>query len=348
MMRCIRYPAHFDTYVCDVKAIFNPLSTELHCYCYILVKLSFSSTNIGYRATIMDLSRSLAENLKLTGPNLVSYPGVLEQVVNIIMALLTRQHPCQEEPLGEPDADLSDIETTEFDWLVIDSAMDVISGLAVALGPDFVQVWKKFDKHILKYASSAESIERATAVGVLAEAITGMGIEVTPYTAQLGQILLKRLTDEDPQTKSNAAYAAGRLVEKSDDHATLSKAYPQILSKVHNLLSIHSGRCRDNAAGCIARLILKNRAAVPTDEILPELLVDSGILPLKEDYEENEPLWKMIVQMYKWEDPTIIALTPKLVPAIQTVLGEPEDQLNEETKAEVQQLAMFLQAKLAG
>lgn len=294
----------------------------------------------------MDTSRSLAENLKLTGPNLVSYPDVLENVVNVVMALITRKHPCQEELSLEAEADLSDIETTEFDWLVVDSAMDVISGLAVALGPTFTPLWKKFDKHILRYASGAEALERATAVGVLAEVITGMGSSVTPFTAQLGQILLRRLTDEDPQTKSNAAYAVGRLVEKSDEFSTISKAYPQILSKVQNLLSIKEGRCQDNAAGCISRLILKNREAVPTDEILPQL-VESGILPLKEDYEENEPVWKMIVQMYKWEDPTVVGLTPKLVPAIKAVLGEPEDQLNDETREQVQQLAMFLQQNMS-
>lgn len=294
----------------------------------------------------MDTSRSLAENLKLTGPNLVSYPDVLDKVVSIVMALITKKHPCLEELSLEAEADLSDMETTEFDWLVVDSAMDVISGLATALGPDFTPLWKRFDKHILRYASGTEALERATAVGVLAEVITGMGSSVTPYTAQLGHILLKRLTDEDPQTKSNAAYAVGRLVEKSEDTATVAKAYPQILSNVQKLLGITEGRCRDNAAGCISRLILRNREGVATHEILPEL-VDRGILPLKEDYEENEPVWKMIVQMYKWEDQTIIGLTTKLIPAIKAVLGEPEDQLNEETREQVQQLAMFLQQNMA-
>ncbi len=295
----------------------------------------------------MDTSRSLAENLKLTGPNLVSYPEVLDKVVNVVIALITKKHPCQAEEFSlESEGDLSDIETTEFDWLVVDSAMDLISGLAVALGPTFTPLWKKFDKHILKYASGGETLERTTAVGVLAEVITGMGSSVTPFTSQLGQILLKRLTDEDPQTKSNAAYAIGRLVEKSDDASTIAKAYPQILSKVHNLLTIKEGRCQDNAAGCISRLILKNREAVPTDEILPPL-IESGIIPLKEDYEENEPVWKMIVQMYKWEDQSIVRLTPKLIPAIKAVLGEPENQLNDETREQVQQLAMFLQQNMS-
>lgn len=307
--------------------------------------MSQAQTNAVTSMTIMDTSRAMAENLKLTGPHLVSYTDVLKTVTEILMAIITKRHPCQEELSLE--GDMSDPEITEFDWLVIDSAMDVIAGLAIALGPDFEILWNKFGKHILRYASGSESLERATAVGVLAEIITGMGSSITPHTAQLGQILLHRLDDEDAQTKSNAAYAVGRLVEKSDDTATIAKAYPSILSKIENLLSIREGRCRDNATGCISRLILKNREAVPTAQILPQI-IDSDILPLQEDYEENEPVWKMIVQMYKWQDPIMMSLTPKLIPAIKSVLAEPEDQLNDETRDEVRQLAGFLEQKMSG
>ena len=38
---------------------------------------------------------------------------------------------------------------------------------------------------------------------------------------------------------------------------------------------------------------------MPVAEVLPAL-VRSGVLPLKEDYEENEPVWKMIVQLCKF------------------------------------------------
>ena len=198
----------------------------------------------------------------------------------------------------EEEADLSDIETTEFDWLVVDSAMDVISGLAAALGPSFAELWKIFEKSVMRYASGGEALERASACGVLAETITGMDSGVTPFTSSMMQLLLKRLGDEDPQTKSNAAYAIGRLVEKSEDNATVTKAYPQILSKAEGLLSITQGRCRDNAAGCVSRLILKHPDRVPVVDVLPAL-ISSEVLPLKEDYQENEPVWKMIVLMCK-------------------------------------------------
>ena len=251
------------------------------------------------RTTVADISRSLAENLKLTGPALLSYPDALEKTVKIVTSIITKKHPCQEELAMEEEADLSDIETTESDWLIVDSAMDVISGMAVALGPSFAELWKTFEKQVLRYASSGESFERASACGVLAETITGMGAGVTPFTSSIMTVLLKRLGDEDAQTKSNAAYAVGRLVEKSDDDAVVVKAYPQILGKLEALFGITEGRCRDNAAGSISRLILKHRDEVPVTEVLPAL-VSSGVLPLKEDYEENEPVWKMIVQMCKW------------------------------------------------
>ena len=78
--------------------------------------------------------------------------------------------------------------------------------------------------------------------------------------------------------------------------ATVTKAYPQILSKAEGLLSITQGRCRDNAAGCVSRLILKHPERVPVADVLPAL-ISSEVLPLKEDYQENEPVWKMIVLM---------------------------------------------------
>jgi importin-4 len=185
----------------------------------------------------------------MTGPSLLSYPDVLSKVVETVAALVTKKHTCQVDMTEDDEVDLEDLETTEFEWLVVDSAMDVISGLAAALGPTFSELWKIFEKQVLRYASGAESLERASACGVLAEVITGMEGAVTPYTPTIMQILLKRLGDEDAQTKSNAAYAIGRLVEKSEDNNTVLKAYPSILVKLEGLLRIKECRCMDNAAG---------------------------------------------------------------------------------------------------
>lgn len=281
----------------------------------------------------------ISENLKMTGPNLLSYPDVLGNVIKTTSALINKEHECQ-QGLDDEDLDAAELESTELEWLVVDNAMDIISGLAAALGPSFGEVWKVFEKRVLRYASGGESLGRASACGVLAEVITGMGDSVTPYTSTIMNVLLKRLSDEDAQTKSNASYAIGRLVEKSGDSNTINKAYPTILQKLENMLGIKEARCMDNAAGCVARLIIKNKDKVPVSEVLPAL-VDSGVLPLKQDYQENEPVWKMIVGLYQQSDPTIQSLTPKLAPMMMSVLGD-DEQLTADTKQQVQALVDHL------
>jgi importin-4 len=289
---------------------------------------------------VSEISRILAENLKLTGPGLISFPDILSKVCQIVTDIITKQHSCQTS-YDDEDLDDEDLESNELEWIVIDNGMDVISGLAAALGGSFAELWKMFEKQVLKYASGQEALGRASACGVLAEVITGMESAVTPYTPSIMTILLKRLSDEDAQTKSNAAYAIGRLVEKSDDANTVVKAYPQIMQKLENMLGINEARCMDNAAGCVSRLILKHRDGVPVEDVLPAL-VNSGVLPLTEDYQENEPVWTMIVQLYRDNDPTVGGLTKQLAPMMLSVLGEPEEQLTDEVREQLSALVDHL------
>ena len=320
----------------DADAIFNPLSYLLNLHS--LRTLFPDSADFSCSAVVSTIAQSLSENLKMTGPFLVANQDHLRQVVQTVISLITKKHPCQAD-FAEEELDLEDMDSTELEWLVIDSAMDVISGLATALGPTFGELWKIFEKPVLRYASGAESLGRASACGVLSEIIVGMDDAVTPLTNKLMAILLKRMSDEDDQTKSNAAYAVGRLVEKSQDSSALSKSYPTILNKLENLLTISNARCKDNAAGCVARLILKNKSAVPLGDVLPSLV---NILPLKDDYQENEPVWKMVINLYREQDSHIVGMTQKLAPIMLSVLGEPEEQLTDEVRIELNQLVDHL------
>ncbi|KAJ9200366.1 hypothetical protein DTO166G4_7752 [Paecilomyces variotii] len=291
------------------------------------------------RATVADINRNMAENLRYCGPALVAEEGVLQNVIQLIMDIVNKKHPCQEE-WGPAEETLD--ETSEFDWVVVDTALDVISGLAAALGESFAELWKIFEKTVLRFAGSTESLERATAVGVLAECITGMGGAVTPFTSTFMKLLIHRLGDEDPQTKSNAAYAVGRLIEKSNANDVLVKEYPTILSRLENCMHQDVSRLQDNATGCISRMILKNKDSVPIPDVLPALV---GVLPLKNDYEENEPLYRMICQLYKWEDPTVRQLTPRLLPIFQSVLSD-EDQLEDERRQELTELVSYINSNM--
>lgn len=188
-------------------------------------------------------------------------------------------------------------DTSEYDWFAIDTALDAVIGLATVLGETFGELWKIFQKPIMKYASSSDSVQRSTSVGVIAECIRKMGSQVTPSTGILMKLLLHRMSDEDSETKSNAAYGIGILQEHSANTQEILKNFPAILSKLGPLLNTDQARCKDNAAGCVSRMILKHRANISLGEVLPALV---DILPLKEDFEENEPVYQMIVQLCKF------------------------------------------------
>lgn len=224
---------------------------------------------------------------------------MIEQTVSIITTLITRSHPSQQD-LGE-DEDEQDVEgSSEYDWVVIDTAMDVVIGMAAAMGPAFSELWKIFEKPIMKFGSSTENLERSTAIGVIAECAGHMKAGVTPYTSAILKLLLKRLTDVDPETKSNAAYATGQLIYNSTDTNTYLSSFVDILSKLEPMLSIDHARIKDNATGCVCRMITSHPERMPIADVLPVLV---GLLPLKEDFEENGPVYECLYKLCKFTSP---------------------------------------------
>ena len=270
--------------------------------------LAATNKILSHSNTVTEISRSLAATLKLTGPSLIASPTILKPLTQTLLLILQRAHPCQSDFGLETDID--DIEeSSEYDWLVVDCSLDAIVGLAVALGESFAELFKIFEKSIFKLASGSEHVERSTAVGTIAECIRAMGPAITPSTSTLLKLLLHRLSDEDSETKSNAAFAIGLLQEKSQSDAEIVKAFPAILGKLEPLLQTKEARMVDNAAGCVSRMIMRHQAHVPIKMVLPALV---ELLPLKEDYEENEAVWGMIVQLCMFLPPFYLSLFPPL------------------------------------
>ena len=259
-----------------------------------------------------DINRNVASTLKLCGPAILTQDKFAERTTSILASIVTRTHPCQQD-LGDDDdhEDLEEEESSEYDWLVIDTALDVVIGLSAALGGQFSELWKIYQKPVLKFASSQTNYERSTAIGVIAECTANMGNAITPYTDTLLKLLLHRLSDEDPETKSNAAYAVGLLVFHSTASSTYLPYFNTILSKLEPLLQTHHARTLDNACGCVSRMIMAHPDKVPVDDIMPVIVEQ---LPLTEDYEENKPIFECITGLYKHQNSTIIGLTQELIP----------------------------------
>ncbi|EKD15226.1 uncharacterized protein L3040_001596 [Drepanopeziza brunnea f. sp. 'multigermtubi'] len=293
------------------------------------------------RAVVTDINRNVAATLKLCGPAIMTQENFTERMTSTIASILTKTHPCQND-MGDEDEHDDEEESSEYDWLVIDTALDVIIGMAKALGEQFGEVFKIYQKPITKFASSSTGYERSTAIGVFAECTRHMGAAVTPFTSALLKLLTHKLSDEDPETKSNAAYAMGLLIYYSTDSAAYLPSYNAILSKLEPLLQTRRARTLDNACGCVCRMIMAHPDKVPIGDILPVLI---DLLPLKEDYEENEPIFSCIAGLYQHENQDIISLTPQLIPVFAAVLGEPTEQLDIATRTKVIATVKFIASK---
>ena len=294
--------------------------------------------------------------MKECGPHIVSGTNVLNKLIATFLAILCKKHPCQhedDEDESQDDEDDDDDDDPEDAFAVIDAALDAVAGLAAALGPQFAQTaWEAFKQPIGGFATSSNPAHRAAAIGTLAECIRGCGAGIAPHAAALQQLLLARGADEDLMVRSNAAYGLGLLVEHAGDEPALANVYQAALRLAMPKLADTEDadeRERDNWAGCVARLAAKNPAALPMPQVLTALV---AALPLEEDFQENEPVWGLLVSLYRDGGDEVRGvlgpLTEKVMTAAETTLGEPDEQLKDSTREEVLQLVRFVQSKSPG
>jgi hypothetical protein len=86
-------------------------------------------------------------------------------------------------------------------------------------------------------------------------------------------------------------------------------------------------------------MIKAHPEAIPLPQVLPRLV---ELLPLRNDFRENEPVFDMIVAMFQAQEPTIQGLTGQLLPVLETVMGPPEDQISDETRSKLGELIQYL------
>jgi hypothetical protein len=203
-----------------------------------------------------------------------------------VLDILEKKHPCQLEDSGE-EAELG-AEQSEWDAHLIRGAGDLVSTLALAVGPGFAPAFNSFLPALATYVDpKRQPGERSSAIGALAESINGLKEGVTGFSENLFALLFNALTDADLDVRSNSAFAIGSLVYQSEKD--LSSQYVTILSRLQPLFDRQTdtedtNQACDNACGAVARLILKNSSVLPLDQVLPVWL---GCLPVRQDFAEN-------------------------------------------------------------
>ena len=189
----------------------------------------------------------------------------------------------------------------------------------------------------------------------------------------------KLANDKSLEVKGNAAYGVGIVIESSSND--FSSGYNNILQLLFLLLnktdkradSADDEEAKDvvhrsyaNACGCVARMALKNPLAVPMNHVLGPLLAH---LPLETAFEENEPIFKLILTLYENNNELILNETQRVVDifaqiftkeakriklADEATLGREEnmDRLKqfatEDLKTKVIELLKYLDGKFSG
>ncbi|KAF5362127.1 hypothetical protein D9756_002481 [Leucocoprinus leucothites] len=290
----------------------------------------------------------LAETITKIGP--AFFENRLEDICNIAIQILEQKAFCQQDPDQDEDDDAPE-DQAEYDSVLISSAGDLVAALAAGLGADFGQPFNTFFPLIAKYYKKGRSLsDRSSSIGCLAEVIGGMKDAVTPSTEPLLELFYKALSDPELEVLSNAAFATGLLVENSK--VDLSPQYLHLLGALRPLFDVTPDspaarlNAKDNAAGAVARLIVRNTAAIPLEQVLPTFI---AALPLKNDYLENRPVFRAIFHLFQNNGASLLPHLDHLLKTFAVVLDpNGPDQVGDEIRGELISLLSLLNAEQPG
>ncbi|KAN0062554.1 hypothetical protein ACQY0O_005086 [Thecaphora frezii] len=277
------------------------------------------------RTAAIEICQSLAECLNKNGPAIIA-PDHLDVVCTYTIMILEKKSPPQiDSEIPEEENE----EASEYESVLISAASDLVGAMANVLGADFTQPLKQFLPQIMKYYSPGRSVsDRATAIGSLGEIITGMKQSVTPFTEDMLSLLSRALSDEEASVRSNAVFASGVLIENSE--VDLSSHFGSLLSAIQPFFEKHDNEsddvktARDNACGCLARMIIKKSDAVPLDQALPVLF---SSLPLQKDMAEWTPVMHCLMNLIQANNAIASQNIDSILQLFAHVLGSDEDNL---------------------
>jgi len=246
---------------------------------------------------VLSSLEALTEMLKQCKLAVTTIPEVPQKIFEAITKIMKNECACQDK--DEEDGMEDEEEEAEQDEMLFQYAGDVLPALGRAMTPDlFAPCVMDLLQLLLKKTRKQCSIpERSFAVGALADCIE-------PLTGRLDQLIphalpvfMNALNDEDEDVRNNAVYGLGELVLWGGQ--PMATHYNQILSNLSNLLGRESEpRVIDQIVGAVARFVTvsgNGASGVPVNEILPVMINN---LPLKEDMDEYESVFKALTILY--------------------------------------------------
>ncbi|KAJ2909847.1 hypothetical protein GGI21_001469 [Coemansia aciculifera] len=253
-----------------------------------------------------------------------------QDIAKHLLDVFEKKALCQTTDIGD-DEDLEDEdELAELDSLLIGAAADCVAEFAEVFGDAFETILDMFLPHITGYVKPSFAVsERAMAVGCLAEITKNMGPGITKYAEALFPMFMTALGDEHSEVRSNGAYGVGALIESATIDA--SPYFNDVLKALYPLIkgSTNLSNVRDNAAGCVARLILENADAVPLGDVLPAWI---SALPIRGDHLEDLPVYDAVCHLLKNKRASIEPFLPMLMPVLKQAMDNAETLFSDESR----------------
>lgn len=285
---------------------------------------------------------SIHEAIMAFGPAAIvteaSNTKALETLCLQLMAILKGEHASQVDDETPYETE----ETSESDAMLFDSALEVLIALAIQLGADFNKLFPPFKDILYEAVTSKSKNKRVGAVGGLAEICAGLK-ENNPYAQEFMDLFFDRLAnDKSLEVKGNAAYGVGILIENCN--VDFSAKYQPVLEMLFHLMSKNDeqskvddieskdvvDRCNANACGCVARMALKNEAAIPLVHVVPALL---NHLPVKSAPEENLPILEWIVKLYETGNDAIVQQSERVIQILAEVFAKEAERMKLESES---------------
>lgn len=292
------------------------------------------------KQVVTSIVQELGETLNKMGPSIILREGRVETICNSTAEILNGKSLCQQDP-DQDDEVVDDTESAEYESVLIQAAGDLVGALATSIGPQFSGPFGTFLPLVAKYYGKGRAVgERSSVIGTIGESIVGLKGGITPHTENILRLVISALADDEAEVRSNAAFAIGVLVENTE--LDLSGQYFSILSALKPLFDVPSdsphavSNSRDNAAGAVSRMIIKNGSAMPLDQVVSVLI---GVLPLRNDYLENGPVFRAIFTLFRSNANVIMPHMGHLLQVFNAVLDPSmPEQISSEIRSELIEL----------
>jgi len=240
----------------------------------------------------------LAETIDLLGPACIHM--VLEDLCSDILTLLKGTARCQS--MEEEEEDEEDVDDHQN---LLDSVTDLVVAMAKAMGASFAEIFDQYFHPVLKYCRPQnDDYDRSMSLGCMAEMINAMDqAGSAKYVQKLLPVVTQGLTGLTSDVRRNAVFCLGVLCQKHP--ATMGPHFQQLLGAMQPLFAAEEDDAtRDNGCGAVARMIVAAPASVPLPSVLPVWL---GALPLKDDFDEADPIATALVILLEAGDATLAA-----------------------------------------